>query len=457
MVAGLVVAGFGFAAGGAARSSTTVSMDAPTTPVLLVEPGVLGLVNQTVTVTATAQSPDQPILLAFAPTSDVDAWVGPAAHTRISGLESWDKLAAQVTPGEATVPDPHGSDLWRSELNGNGTLEVEITADPGQVTLLAATDGTAPAPRLTLTWPATGGGGMVPLLVLAAVLAIAGIGIVSFEFAHARGVSAKDRSKAKSVRLASANVTETTTIPVLEAAELAAAESADTELADTELADTGLADTGLANTDRFAASGAWPADSDRPLSRRELRKLVRPVEPESDRYAADGEWAAAGGAAGAAILPGLADAAKHRIERFAPDDPARFEPTPTADAEQQSRRGRRSVGTPISPSSSASAATPSTSASAVTPAESLDVAQDAAAVPPEQDEAQYIAVEIAPEAQEAAAAAEPAPYEEGVEEEQTSGQASEAAGEAAGEADPGEEAKPLDWRQLWSFRPGKEG
>ncbi len=152
---GLVAAALGVASATIWRPSDTVTatMPAPESPVVLVEPGVLGLVADTVTLRATAPEEDLPIVLAFAPTSDVEAWVDGAAVTRVTGLEDWNDLAVSTTEGDSTVPDPSEADIWRNTLPGTGELVVEITPDPGQVTLLAATDGTAAAPELSLSWP----------------------------------------------------------------------------------------------------------------------------------------------------------------------------------------------------------------------------------------------------------------------------------------------------------------
>ncbi|WP_043503468.1 hypothetical protein [Georgenia sp. SUBG003] len=109
------------------------------------------------------------MVLAVGRTADVDAWVGTAAHTRITGLESWEQLevgdvaagdageepteGATEEPSEpAALPDPAGSDLWVVQQAGTGSAELDWADRDGRWSLLAATDGTAPAPEVSMTW-----------------------------------------------------------------------------------------------------------------------------------------------------------------------------------------------------------------------------------------------------------------------------------------------------------------
>src|SRR5699024_10759361 len=53
---------------------------------------------------------------------------------------------------EPPMPDPAGSDLWVEEVSGSGEVVYEWTAEPGRWVMLAAGDGTGPAPQVELTW-----------------------------------------------------------------------------------------------------------------------------------------------------------------------------------------------------------------------------------------------------------------------------------------------------------------
>lgn len=165
------------------RSDDTATLALPQRPesaVVVTEPGVLDAVDSTVTIRAFAEN-DEPVLLAVGRTAEVDAWLDGAEHVRVVGLSSWEELSVEVTaaspeatdpaadeetespadeatedatedPADAAVPDPAGSDLWVAEADGTGEAELTWTDQPGQWSLVAATDGTAPAPTIELEW-----------------------------------------------------------------------------------------------------------------------------------------------------------------------------------------------------------------------------------------------------------------------------------------------------------------
>ena len=185
--------------------TATLSLPArPDTPVVVSDAGVLDAVGPDVTIEATAGG-DEPVVLAVGRTADVDAWVGGAAHARITGLASWEQLevTAQEATAEATegateepaepavLPDPAGSDLWVVEQSGTGSAQLEWEDREGRWSLLAATDGTAPAPDVTLTWPVeVGTPWLVPGLILGGLLLIAGVALLVLG-----GVAARERSR----------------------------------------------------------------------------------------------------------------------------------------------------------------------------------------------------------------------------------------------------------------------
>ncbi|MBK5249579.1 MAG: hypothetical protein JJE50_09125 [Actinomycetales bacterium] len=162
----------------------------PDVPLVVTAPGVLNVVNDHVRVRVVGASDDTPIVLAMGREADVRAWVGDALHLEVTGLTDWETLAvtdgtdSSATPtGDATdtatdgatdvptdtatqepteapsdaepavtVPNPSGSDLWVEEVDGTGELTYEWTAIEGRWMMLLASDGTAPAPQLELTW-----------------------------------------------------------------------------------------------------------------------------------------------------------------------------------------------------------------------------------------------------------------------------------------------------------------
>ncbi|WP_189337480.1 hypothetical protein [Arthrobacter sp. AFG7.2] len=124
---------------------------------------------------------DGNFLLAAGRPGDVDAWIGQAAHNTITGVSEDEKsLQVEHADGEATAPNPAGSDLWVSTENASGELEYSWTppAD-GDWTLLLASDGTQPAPAsISMTFPNdTSTPWAIPLMVLGSILILAGIAL----------------------------------------------------------------------------------------------------------------------------------------------------------------------------------------------------------------------------------------------------------------------------------------
>ncbi|MFC7402737.1 hypothetical protein [Citricoccus sp. GCM10030269] len=119
---------------------------------------------------------------------DVEAWVGDAAHNTISGIETdvpdgeAPRVVVEHTDGEATVPDPAGSDLWVDVQRASGTIEQRWSVpSEGEWALLVAADGTQPAPtQMSVTWTNTVGDSpwIVPLAIIGALLALIGIALL---------------------------------------------------------------------------------------------------------------------------------------------------------------------------------------------------------------------------------------------------------------------------------------
>ncbi|MCO4257261.1 hypothetical protein [Pseudarthrobacter cellobiosi] len=125
---------------------------------------------------------DGNFLLAAGRPDDVDAWVGPTAHNTITGVSEDNKsLQVEHADGDATAPNPSGSDLWVSTENASGELEYSWTppAD-GEWSLLLASDGTKPAPSsISMTFPNdTSTPWAIPLMVIGGLLILAGIALV---------------------------------------------------------------------------------------------------------------------------------------------------------------------------------------------------------------------------------------------------------------------------------------
>ncbi len=124
---------------------------------------------------------DGNFLLAVGRPDDVDAWVGKTAHNTVSGVsDDKEALVVKHADGEATAPNPAGSDLWVSTESASGELEYAWTppAD-GEWSLLLAADGTKAAPSsISMTFPNdTSTPWAIPLMVIGGLLILAGIAL----------------------------------------------------------------------------------------------------------------------------------------------------------------------------------------------------------------------------------------------------------------------------------------
>ncbi|UFU02107.1 hypothetical protein LQF12_11360 [Ruania suaedae] len=175
IVLGLGTAAAGIGSGTVWRPDETVTAtlpQEPEAPVVLARTHVLATVNPDVQVRLTGADADTPLVLVMGRTAEVRAWLDGADALEITGLSSWETLrveeSAPAEPSESpseepadeeaaedatsTVPDPAGSDLWIEELTGTGELTYEWSQVEGDWTMMVATDGTAPAPSVALTW-----------------------------------------------------------------------------------------------------------------------------------------------------------------------------------------------------------------------------------------------------------------------------------------------------------------
>ncbi|HLS61752.1 MAG TPA: hypothetical protein VK060_00070 [Ruania sp.] len=205
IVLGLGTAGAAVASGTIWRPSEEVTATLPQdpdVPVVVAGGNVLATVNPNVTVTLTAPDSETPLVLAMGREADVRAWLDGSPYQEITGLTDWETLAveegaaaseepsedasaseepsedasaseeatedasateessedasgdeqAEDSSADATVPDPAGSDLWIEEITGTGELTYDWSQVEGRWLMLVATDGTEPAPDVSMTW-----------------------------------------------------------------------------------------------------------------------------------------------------------------------------------------------------------------------------------------------------------------------------------------------------------------
>lgn len=119
---------------------------------------------------------------------DVRAWIGDAAYNEVTGIQADvakdedPQVTIEHTEGEATVPNPAGSDLWIETFEVAGTLEQRWNLpEEDRTALLIAVDGTEPAPtEMTVTWTNREGTSpwITPLIVIGSVLIVLGLALL---------------------------------------------------------------------------------------------------------------------------------------------------------------------------------------------------------------------------------------------------------------------------------------
>lgn len=199
-VLGLTTVGLAVASGTVWKPDEIVEARAVSgegTTLLITDPGVLGLVSDVVTVTASrtadGQTNDGEVVLAIGRENDVLGWVGDDAHTLVTGLQSWEALNTSQVAGDTVAvesdsetddskdeednsesepaeddaevpatagsglvgPSPAGSDMWLESATGDeqATLTWSSSTPNDRLLLLVANTGdNAPPPELALRW-----------------------------------------------------------------------------------------------------------------------------------------------------------------------------------------------------------------------------------------------------------------------------------------------------------------
>ena len=259
-VVGLVVIGLAVASATVWRPSSTAQTtlaQTPTTSYVVTTPGVLGVVDSDVTVTATAADSTSPVVIAVGRSADVTAWLASDPYTEVTGLSDWETLEANdvtescsttqptdaataastateeadaAAPAEATTSgedgctaleatgaNPAGSDLWLAEKTGTGSATFEMDASDPDLVILVATDGTQPAPDVSLFWPrSVSTPWFLPGLILGGLLVLVGIfGLVLDIQLRRQAAERKARAAERAARRAAADATATSVMPAL--------------------------------------------------------------------------------------------------------------------------------------------------------------------------------------------------------------------------------------------------
>lgn len=143
------------------------------------------------TQTVRASDPDG-VVIAYGRTDDVTAWLAGLDYVRVSagpdGTAAVDDVAAgTASSSPAVARTPAGSDLWLGEYTDPAAVSATMQIPEG-MSLLIASDGTAPAPStITVTWPVVNRTPWAgPLIVAGSILLVIGIVLYILAIRHSR-------------------------------------------------------------------------------------------------------------------------------------------------------------------------------------------------------------------------------------------------------------------------------
>jgi hypothetical protein len=204
LIAGLVaLAGLALVIVGALQATvlaspavTEATLSSPSAPVVSTAVGVLGLKGPRLEVTASGD-PGKPVFLGIGRARDVDAYLASAKRQEITGYDGKTALVTRPEGTEATLPDPSVADVWVVSSLDQGKADLVWPDTGGQWRLVAATDGTAPAPAgITLTWSGEERHSTAPVLIAIGVLLLVGGSVTALMLASRARLEREEREEA---------------------------------------------------------------------------------------------------------------------------------------------------------------------------------------------------------------------------------------------------------------------
>ncbi|WP_312348048.1 hypothetical protein [Actinomyces sp.] len=260
-----------------------VASTTPDRPYVMTRDKVLPLLAKDVTVTVTAPG-DEEVSLVLGTTGDVLGWIGDSPYTEVVGVESgMETLKTVDHPGSGEAAQsgddaqsgeddqsgedaqsgeeaqsgatPAGNDMWLQEATGRGSTSLTLTDVGTGRSVLAAVDGSADAPTLTLTWAVhqTNATAVVAFAVAALLAVIAVLFLVS----ELRILRHRRRRALKLAERAGADAADTQVIPLDQVRALAEQDGGTAAPADAEDAP---APAGAPAPDSTSAEGSVPTE-----------------------------------------------------------------------------------------------------------------------------------------------------------------------------------------------------
>lgn len=230
--AGLIVVALAVCFATVWRPSSTIEATLPTSPeqnYVVTAPGVLNLVDSSVTIKATAADGSSPVVVAVGHEADAKAWLAQDPYLSVTGLtddktlqvspvtEACDSSGA-CSPATPSNADPTSSDLWSNKAEGSGTASATVNITSSDMVALVASDGSGPAPTVSLSWErSVSTWWFMPSLILGGLLILIGVFGLLLDFQNRRAeAERRNRAAERQARLDAADGVSTAAVPSIE-------------------------------------------------------------------------------------------------------------------------------------------------------------------------------------------------------------------------------------------------
>jgi hypothetical protein len=148
----------------APSATTTVHVPGrPGAPVVDTTPEALALDGPSVRVDVRAAGPAQRVFVGVGRAADVDAYLGAARRTEVTGVRGAQPVVREVGT-DTSLTEPADVDVWALAVTGQGRASVDWPQAAGRWRLVAAVDGATPPAEVVLSWQRDRASSSVPAL-----------------------------------------------------------------------------------------------------------------------------------------------------------------------------------------------------------------------------------------------------------------------------------------------------
>lgn len=156
-------------------------------PVVDTTPEALALDGPSIRVDVRAADSTAPVFVGVGRAADVEAYLGAAARTEITGVRGGNAAIRKVGT-DSTLPAPAGVDVWALAVTGKGSAGLQWPQAAGRWRVVAAVDGAAAPSEVVLAWQRARASSSVPALFAVGGLLLV-LGLVGVRASRTRTAS----------------------------------------------------------------------------------------------------------------------------------------------------------------------------------------------------------------------------------------------------------------------------